>query len=102
MAGRVIVEATLRATLCVTAIPHANVHRVDGRFTSSKRIVGEQPPQSLGVDSSMAERVIEAAPPTAMRRLQAQVHWRRDWLCGEEGIGEFEEGVGAAVKAVVE
>src|SRR5215208_2396903 len=89
VARRMVVEAALRATLCVAAIPHAYVHGVDGRrrFASSKRIVGEQPPQSSGVDSSMAERVIEAAPPTAMRRLQAQVHWRRDWLCGEEGIG---------------
>jgi hypothetical protein len=71
VARRMVVEAALRATLCVAAIPNAHVHGVDGcrRFASSKRIVGEQPPQSLGVDSSMAERVIEAAPPTAMRRL---------------------------------
>jgi hypothetical protein len=71
VAGRVVVEATLGATLRVTAIPHAHVHGVDGRrrFAPSKRIVGEQPPQSLGVDPSMAERVVEAAPPTAVRRL---------------------------------
>jgi hypothetical protein len=37
-----------------------------------------------------------------MRRLQAQVHWRRYCLCAEEGVGEFEEDVSAAVKAVVE
>ena len=71
-------------------------------MASSKRIVGEQPPQSLGVDLSAAEGIIEAAPPTAMRRLQAQVHWRRDWLCGEKSVGEFEEGVSAAMEAAVE
>jgi hypothetical protein len=104
VARRMVVEATLGATLCVAAIPNAHVYGVDGRrcFASSKRIVGEQPPQSLGVDSSTAERVIEAAPPTAMRRLQAQVDWRRYRLCGEEGVGEFEEGVSAAMEAVVE
>src|SRR5215203_2775079 len=69
VAGRMVVEATLRATLCVAAIPHAHVHGIDGRFASSKRIVGEQPPQSLGVDSSTAERVVEAAPATAVRGL---------------------------------
>jgi hypothetical protein len=37
-----------------------------------------------------------------MRRLQAQVNWRRDCLCAEEGVDEFEEGVSAAMKAVVE
>ena len=99
-----VVEAALRATLCVAAIPYANVHGVDGRrrFASSKRIVGEQPPQSLGVDSSTAERVVESAPATAMRRLQAQVDWRRDCLCAEKGVGEFEEGLSAAMEAVVE
>jgi hypothetical protein len=97
-----VVEAALRTTPCVAAIPHAHVHGVDWRFAFSKRKAGEQPPQSLGVDSSTAERVVEAAPPTAVRRLQAQVHWRRDCLCGEESVGEFEEGVSAAMEAVVE
>jgi hypothetical protein len=30
------------------------------------------------------------------------VDWRRDLLSSEEGIGEFEEGVSAAMEAVVE
>jgi len=104
VARRMVVVAALRATLRIAAIPHAHVHGVDGRrrFASGKRMVSEQPPQSLGVDSSAAERVIEAAPPTAMRRLQAQVDRRRYRLSGEEGVGELEEGVSAAVEAVVE
>jgi hypothetical protein len=99
-----VVEAALRTTFCVAAIPHASVHGVDGRrrFASGKRMVSEQPPQSLGVDSSSAERVVETAPPTAMRRLQAQVDWRGDLLSGEEGVGEFEEGVSAAMEAAIE
>jgi hypothetical protein len=99
-----VVEAALRTTLCVAAIPHASVHGIDGRgrFASGKRMVSEQPPQSMGVDSSMAERVVETAPPTAMRRLQAQVDWRGDLLSGEEGISEFEEGVSATMEAAIE
>jgi hypothetical protein len=50
----------------------------------------------------MTEGVVEAAPATAVRRLQAQVDWRRDLLGGEERIGEFEERVSAAMEAVVE
>jgi hypothetical protein len=30
------------------------------------------------------------------------VDWRRDRLCGEESVGEFEEGVSATMEAVVE
>jgi hypothetical protein len=104
VARRMVVVAALGAALSVAAIPHANVHGVDWRprFASSKRMVGEQPPQSLGVDSSAAERVIEAAPPTTMGSLKAQVDWRRYRLCAEEGVGEFEEGVSAAMEAAVE
>ena len=103
VAGRMVVEAALRTTRCVAAIPHAHVHGVEGRrrFASGKRMVSEQPPQSLDVDSSTAERAVEAAPPTAMRRLQAQVDGRRDCPCGEEGVDEFEEGIGAAMEALV-
>jgi hypothetical protein len=42
----------------------------------------------------------------AVRRLYAQVDWRRDrldrLLCGEESFGEFEEGVSAAMETAVE
>jgi hypothetical protein len=69
VAARMVVEATLRATLCVAAIPHAHVHGIDRRFASSKRMVGEQPPQSLGVVVSTAEGVVVAAPATAVRGL---------------------------------
>jgi hypothetical protein len=30
------------------------------------------------------------------------VHWRRDCLCGELSVGEFEEGISAAIEAIVE
>jgi hypothetical protein len=54
VAGRMVVEAALRTTLCVAAIPHANVYGVDGGFASSKRKASEQPPQSVSVDPSTA------------------------------------------------
>jgi hypothetical protein len=69
VARGMVVETPLRAALRVAAIPHAHVHGVDGRFASSKWMVSEQPSQSFDVDSSTAERVVEAAPATAMRRL---------------------------------
>jgi hypothetical protein len=64
-----VVETTLGTALRIAAIPHAHVHGIYGSFASGKRMVSEQPPQSLGVDSSMAERVVETAPATAVRRL---------------------------------
>jgi hypothetical protein len=98
VAGRMVVEAALGGTLRVAAIPHAHVHGIDGRrLAPSKRMVGEQPSQSLGVDSSTAERVVEAAPATAVRRLWAQVDWRGDPFGGEDGVSEIEEGIGTAI-----
>jgi hypothetical protein len=37
-----------------------------------------------------------------MRRLKAQVNGGMDGFGGEDGIGEFEEGIGSAVKTFVE
>ena len=65
-------------------------------------MVGEQPPQSLGVDSSTAECVLEAAPATAVRGLWAQVDWRGERLRCQDGVSEFEECISAAIEAVVE
>jgi hypothetical protein len=37
-----------------------------------------------------------------MHRLQAQVHRRGDYAGSEDGVGKFEEHVGAAIEAAVE
>jgi hypothetical protein len=37
-----------------------------------------------------------------MGLLEAQVNGGMDGVCGEDGIGEFEEGVGSAVKTLLE
>jgi hypothetical protein len=37
-----------------------------------------------------------------MRRLEAQVDRGRDSIRREEGVGEFEEGIGPAVEAFAE
>ena len=64
--------------------------------------MSEQICQRLGVvEPAKAHRVVEAAPAAAVRRLQAQVDWRRDRLRCEDGVGELEEGVSAAMELVV-
>jgi hypothetical protein len=97
-----VVETTFGATLRVASGPHARVHGVYGCFASVERMVGEQPPQSFGVDSSSVQRGVEAAPAAPMRRFEAQVNWRRDGVRSEEGVGEFEESVASAVETFVE
>ena len=98
-----VIVATLGAALRVRAIPYAHVHGKDWRRSApSKRIAGEQSPQSFGVDAPSPERGTEAAPAAAMRRFETQVNGRRDAIGTEESIGELEEGVGPAVKAFVE
>jgi len=99
-----VVEAALGAALCVTAIPHAHVHGVDGRCcsTSSKWMVGEQSAQSFGVYLPSIQRGVKAAPAATMRRFEAQVNGRRNSIRGEEGVGELEESIGPAVEAFVE
>jgi len=64
-----VVEAALGATFCVAAIPHAHVHGVDRSHGPSEWVMSEQSSHRLGIDLSSAERVVEAAPATAVRRL---------------------------------
>jgi hypothetical protein len=80
-----VVETTLGAAFRVAAIPHAHVYGIDGRLLvgAGERMAGEQPPQSLSVDPSLAERGIKATPATTMRSLEAQVSRRRNSaVCG--------------------
>ena len=63
---------------------------------------GEQPTQRLGIDPSPVQRGVEAAPTTTVRCLEAQVDGGRDGVGGEDGVGEFEEGVGSALETFVE
>jgi len=52
-----VIEAALGAGLRVAAIPHANVHGVDGRlpFGAGEWMAGEQPPQSFLADTPMRQ-----------------------------------------------
>jgi hypothetical protein len=100
-----VVEAALGATFRVAPRPYAHVHGKDGMFilASGQRKAGEQAPQGLGIDSPPVQRgVEEAAPAATMRGLEAQVNGGRYGVGGEDGIGEFEEGIGSAVKTLVE
>jgi hypothetical protein len=66
-------------------------------------MAGEQSAQGFGVDPSPVEGRVEAAPAATMRCLEAQVDGRGDGTVrGEDGVGEFEEGVAPAVEAFVE
>src|SRR5215207_970408 len=101
-----IVIAALRAGLRVTSRPHAYVHsvdgRVDGRFPFGERMSDEQTPQSFGVDPPSIQSRVKAAPAATMGRFEAQVNRRRDTIRGEDGVSEFEEGVGPTMEALVE
>jgi hypothetical protein len=98
-----IVIAALRAGFRIASRPHAPVHGVDGRFTSCERISDEQTPRSLGVDPPSIQSCVKATPAATMGRgFEAQVNRRRDTIRGEDGVSEFEEGVGPTMEAFVE
>ena len=67
-------------------------------------MTGEKLLQGLSVDPSPVKgRVVEATPPSAVRRFEAQVNRRGHQLRrGKEGIAQLEERIGAAVEATVE
>ena len=48
------------------------------------------------------QRVIEAAPATAVRGLQAQVRQGDDRIGRQQSITKLEQGIGAAMEAPVE
>jgi hypothetical protein len=102
--GRMVIVSASWAAFGVATRPDAHVHGVYRSLGSSERVMSEQSFESLGIEPSVAKRVVEAAPATAIRRLQAhQVDWRGYRLLrGEESVGELEEGIGTAMEAVVE
>jgi hypothetical protein len=101
-----VVEAALGAALRVAPGPHAHVHGVNRRFApgdgGGERIADEQPSQGSGVDPSVPQRRVEAAPPAAVGRLEAQVDRGGHHPGGKEGIAELEERVGAVIEAAVD
>ena len=105
VAARVVIEAALGARLGIAARPYRDVHRVDRRGAPtvvSQGATGEQIPQVLLVDASLAQRRVEAAPPPPVNRRQTQVRRRGDGARGQEGIGQLEERVGSSIEALVE
>ena len=105
VSGGMVVEAALRAALCVTACPHACVHGINGPLPlgTSERKAGQKLPQGFVVDTSAIQRCVEAAPAATVRRLEAQVGRRRSGAVRtEDGVGKLEESVCPAVEAFVE
>ena len=64
-----VVVAALGAAFRVAAIPNAHVYGIDRRLLLGKRMEDEEFPYRLGVDPSLAERSIKAAPAATMRLL---------------------------------
>jgi hypothetical protein len=91
-------------SLRVAATPHAHVHGIDRWSASgSERMTVEQCSQRFGVDAPLTtQRSVQAAPAATMHSLQAQVHWRGYDTGCEDGVGKFEERVGAAIETLVE
>jgi hypothetical protein len=87
------VVSTLGAALCVTAILHAHVHTVDRRCcsTSSKRMAGEQSPQSFGAYLPSIQRSVKAALAATMRRFEAQVILTAPFIAAAPGCGIHSE-----------
>ena len=97
-----VVEAALGATLSVASRPYACVHGIDGWFICGKRMLDEQTPQSFDVDPPSIQCGVKTAPVATVRSFEAQVNRRRDTICGEDGVSEFEEGVGPKIETFVE
>jgi hypothetical protein len=101
-----VVVPSIGARLCIAAGLHRDVHGVDRGSTGVPVCEGvprEQAPQSSFVHAAPTERGVEATPAAApMEGRQAQVYWRGYGARGEDGVGEFEEGIGASIEAPVE
>jgi hypothetical protein len=69
--------------------PHAHVHSVYRNLAPSERVMSELTSQGLGVEPSTAQRVVEVAPAAAVRKLQAQVGWRRGTEAWTERLRGF-------------
>jgi hypothetical protein len=97
-----VVETALGAALRVAARPHANVHSVDGR-SFQQADGGRAAPEGLRCRSALGLTRRRGCPAATVRRFEAQVNGRRDGgIRGEDGVGEFEQGVRLAMEAVVE
>jgi hypothetical protein len=58
--------------------------------------------QDRRVESPFGQGVVQAAPPAAVCRLQAQVWQRGDRTSRQEGIDQLKQGVGASPEAAME
>ncbi len=63
---------------------------------------GNQLCEAFGVDVSLAQCGVEAAPAATMEGLEAQVDRRGDNTGHKYSVGEFEERISAAMEALVE
>jgi hypothetical protein len=99
-----VVVPTFWAGLGVAAAPDANVHSVDwgSRALLEERVMDDQLAQGIFVDLPSAQRSVQATPTATVSKLQTQVDRRRDDIGCEDGVGEFEERVGAAIETLIQ
>src|SRR5687767_10033970 len=93
-----VVEATLRTRLGVTAGPDAQVDRVN-RMVISDGILSQRRTQGIDIEATRGQGIVEAAPPTTMRWLQAEMGQRADRLGRQQGVDKLAQGIGPAIAA---
>jgi hypothetical protein len=101
VARRMVVVAALRTRFGIAAGPDAAIDSVD-RLPASQRVAGQERAEGGGVNCPMPQRRVKASPAAAMNWLAAQVDWGRQRTGGQERVGQFEQGVGAATQASIE
>jgi hypothetical protein len=88
-----VIISPLWTTLCVTVGPGRDVHSVDRRtilVVVGHWLVGQEFPELVGVDPSLAQGGVEASPSAAMDAREAQVRRRRDVPGSQDRIEKLE------------
>ncbi len=65
-------------------------------------MASEEGAQARLVDLAASQGGVEAAPPAAVDRLQAQIGGRGDGIGGEQRVGQLEQRIGAPVETAVQ
>jgi hypothetical protein len=106
MPRRMVVEASVRACLSITARPHAYVHCINRSSIRigivSQWVTRKQSSEMFGIYPTMTECGVETAPTASMLRLQAQVNRRGLRTTGYEGIIKLKQSIGAFGKARIQ
>jgi len=95
-----IVEAPLRAGLGIATRPDTDIHGID-YLPVREGMTSEQGAQGGRGDGAVDERSVEAAPAATMQRFETEVDRRGNGISAQEGISQFEQGIGPALETGV-